>query len=122
MHPEFTAYKISPHSHVACVDCHIGSERRDIFSAKLNAPAACRSHPIIGAFRSKAHAPNYPTPIPSPVENLRPARAICENCHTPARYVGEKLLVKSSFADDEKNTETQTVLVLHLGGVDSFFN
>lgn len=38
--------------------------------------------------------------------------------HTPARYVGEKLLVKSTFADDEKNTETQTVLVLHLGGLD----
>jgi hypothetical protein len=25
MHPEYTAYKISAHSHVACVDCHIGS-------------------------------------------------------------------------------------------------
>jgi hypothetical protein len=33
--------------------------------------------------------------------------------------VGEKLLVKSTFADDEKNSETQTVLVLHLGGEDS---
>ena len=60
----------------------------------------------------------YPTPIPSPVESLRPARYICEGCHTPARFVGEKLLVKSDFADDEKNTETQTVLVLHLGGLD----
>jgi hypothetical protein len=50
------------------------------------------------------------------VQNLRPARDICEGCHTPARFIGEKLLVKSTFADDEKNTETQTVLVLHLGG------
>lgn len=63
--------------------------------------------------------PDYPTPISSPVQSLRPARAICESCHTPARYVGENLLVKSSFADDEKNTETQTALVLHLGGLDS---
>jgi hypothetical protein len=61
----------------------------------------------------------YPTPIPSPVTSLRPARVICEGCHTPAKYVGEKLLVKSNFADDEQNTETQTVLVLHLGGEDS---
>ena len=53
------------------------------------------------------------------MQNLRPARVICEGCHTPARFVGEKLLVKSSFADDEKNTETQTVVVLHLGGQDS---
>jgi hypothetical protein len=44
---------------------------------------------------------------------------ICEGCHTPARFIGEKLLVKSSFADDEKNTETQSVVVLHLGGRDS---
>ena len=61
----------------------------------------------------------YPTPIPSPVTSLRPARVICEACHTPAKFVGEKLLVKSNFADDEQNTETQTVLVLHLGGEDS---
>jgi hypothetical protein len=33
--------------------------------------------------------------------------------------VGEKLLVKSNFADDEKNSQTQTVVVLHLGGQDS---
>ena len=58
-------------------------------------------------------------PIPSPVLNLRPAREICEGCHTPAKFVGEKLLVKSSFADDEKNTETQSVVLLHLGGMDS---
>ena len=66
--------------------------------------------------------PTYPTPIPSPVTNLRPAREICEACHKPTRFIGEKLLVKSSFADDEKNTETQTVVVLHLGGVDSLSN
>jgi len=53
------------------------------------------------------------------VQNLRPAREICEGCHTPARFIGEKLLVKSTFADDEKNSETQTVVVLHLGGRDS---
>ena len=63
--------------------------------------------------------PDYPTPIPSPVTSLRPAREICEACHTPAKFVGEKLLVKSSYADDENNTMAQTVLVLHLGGEDS---
>ena len=67
----------------------------------------------------KLHFDRYPTPIPSPVTSLRPARVICEGCHTPAKFVGEKLLVKSNFADDEQNTETQTVLVLHLGGEDS---
>ena len=109
MHPEYTAYKISAHSHVACVDCHIGSGADAYFAAKVNGTKQL--------LEVSTH--RYPTPIPSPVRNLRPARVICEGCHTPARFVGEKLLVKSSFADDEQNTETQTVLVLHLGGEDS---
>ncbi len=109
MHPEYTAYKISPHSHVDCVACHIGSGADAYFSAKVNGTKQL----LEVAFD------RYPTPIPSPVRNLRPARVICEGCHTPAKFVGEKLLVKSNFADDEQNSETQTVLVLHLGGEDS---
>jgi nitrate/TMAO reductase-like tetraheme cytochrome c subunit len=109
MNPEYTAYKVSAHSHVACAECHIGSGARSYFEAKLNGTKQL-IEVAIG---------RYPTPIPSPVVNLRPAREICEACHTPAKFVGEKLLVKSSFADDEKNTEAQTVLVLHLGGEDS---
>jgi hypothetical protein len=120
MHPEYTAYKISAHSHVACVDCHIGSGAAAYFSAKVNGTKQLIEvslHPL--APIAPKFIPDYPTPIPSPVQNLRPARVICEGCHTPAKFIGEKLLVKSSFADDEKNTETQTVLVLHLGGQDS---
>jgi nitrate/TMAO reductase-like tetraheme cytochrome c subunit len=109
MHPEYTAYKISAHSHVDCVECHIGSGASSYFAAKVNGTKQLIEVSI----------DRYPTPIPSPVTSLRPARVICEGCHTPARFVGEKLLVKSSFADDEKNTETQTVVVLHLGGQDS---
>ena len=109
MHPEYAAYKISAHSHVACVDCHIGAGAAAYFSAKMNGTKQL----VEVAFH------RYPEPIPSPVQNLRPARYTCEGCHTPAKFVGEKLLVKSTFADDEKNTETQTVVVLHLGGQDS---
>ena len=108
MHPEYTAYKIAAHSHVDCVACHIGSGAASYFAAKVNGTKQLL----------EVTFDRYPTPIPSPVQNLRPARYICEGCHTPARFVGEKLLVKSSFADDEKNTETQTVVVLHLGGLD----
>jgi hypothetical protein len=74
-------------------------------------------HPVAGL--APKLIPNYPTPIPSPVTSLRPARYTCEACHTPTRFDGDKLLVKSTFADDEKNTESQTVLILHLGGEDS---
>jgi nitrate/TMAO reductase-like tetraheme cytochrome c subunit len=120
MKPEFTAYQISPHSHVACVDCHIGSGAQAYFSAKVNGTKQLIEvtfHPL--APLAPKIIPNYPMPIPSPVTSLRPARYTCEGCHTPTRFDGDKLLVKSNFADDEQNTETQTVLILHLGGVDS---
>ena len=109
MHPEYTAYKVSAHSHVACVECHIGVGAESYFKAKVNG-----TKQLVEVTFNR-----YPTPIPSPVMNLRPAREICEGCHTPARFIGEKLLVKSSFADDATNTETQSVVVLHLGGRDS---
>ncbi|MGA2570398.1 MAG: NapC/NirT family cytochrome c [Terracidiphilus sp.] len=120
MTPEFTAYKISDHSHVACVECHIGTGAQAYFSAKVNGTKQLIEvtfHPMAGL--APKIVPNYPTPIPSPVTSLRPARYTCEGCHTPTRFDGDKLLVKSSFADDEANTESQTVLILHLGGVDS---
>ena len=119
MHPEYTAYRISPHSHVPCVECHIGSGASSYFAAKINGTKQLievTTHPI--AHLAPKIIPDYPTPIPSPVASLRPAREICESCHAPAKFVGEKLIVKSSFADDEANTETQTVVLLHLGGLD----
>jgi len=109
MHPEFAAYQVSAHSHVACVDCHIGTGAASYVRAKVNGTKQLL----------EVTFDRYPMPIPSPVENLRPAREICEGCHTPARFIGEKLLVKSTYADDEKNTLTQSVVVLHLGGQDS---
>jgi nitrate/TMAO reductase-like tetraheme cytochrome c subunit len=123
MHPELAAYQVSAHSHVACVDCHIGSGASSYFEAKVNGTKQLLEvslRPVAGL--APRLIPTYPTPIPSPVHNLRPARYICEGCHTPDRFVGEKLLVKSSFADDGTNSETQTVLVLHLGGRDSLSN
>jgi len=120
MAPEYAAYGISAHSHVACVQCHIGEGAEAYFSAKVNGTKQLIEvslHPVSGL--APRLIPNYPTPIPSPVTSLRPARYTCEGCHTPTRFDGDKLLVKSSFADDAQNSESQTVLILHLGGVDS---
>jgi nitrate/TMAO reductase-like tetraheme cytochrome c subunit len=120
MAPEYTAYKISAHSHVACVECHIGAGAQAYVNAKINGTKQLIEvtlHPL--APMAPKLVPNYPTPIPSPVTSLRPARYTCEACHTPTRFDGDKLLVKSHFADDEQNSETQTVLILHLGGEDS---
>lgn len=120
MKPEWTAYQISPHSHVACVDCHIGAGAQAFVNAKVNGTKQL----IEVSFHPLAHLapkiiPDYPTPIPSPVTILRAARYTCEACHAPAHFYGDKLLVKTNFADDQANSKTQTVLLLHVGGVDS---
>lgn len=108
MYPEYTAYQLGPHSHVPCTECHVGNGVGSFVRAKVNGTKQL--------FEVALH--NYPTPIPSPVRSLRPAREICESCHTPAKFEGDKLIVKPSFADDEQNTKTETILVLHLGGRD----
>ena len=58
----------------------------------------------------------YPTPIPTPVHNLRPARETCEACHWPQKYGEDRLRVITKFADDETNTLTKTVLLMKIGG------
>ena len=109
MAPQWTAYQVSPHSHVACVECHIGSGVSAAVHAKVNGTKQL--------IEVALHT--YPAPIKASLNVLRPARATCEECHSPTRFVGEKLLVETAFGDDEKNSPTRTVLALHLGGVDS---
>ncbi len=109
MAPQWTAYQVSPHSHVDCVECHIGSG----FSAAVQAKVNGTKQLVEVTFKT------YPRPILASLSVLRPARATCERCHSPTRFVGEKLLVETAYGDDEKNSVTRTMLVLHLGGVDS---
>ncbi len=109
MAPQWSAYQESPHSHVDCVQCHVGSGMKSYVHAKVNGTRQL----VEATFHT------WPTPIRASLNNLRPARETCEQCHTPAKFIGEKLLVKTTFGDDEKNSMTRTVLVLHLGGIDS---
>lgn len=106
MEPVYTAYLDSPHSSVRCAECHIGPGTSSIVQAKINGVRQ-----LISAVRG-----NYATPTPTPVENLRPAREICEECHRPDQFSGDRLKVKSKFSDDEANTPMKTVLLMHIGG------
>ncbi len=63
MHPEYTAYKVSAHAHVACVECHIGSGAASYFAAKVNG-----TKQLIEVSINR-----YPTPIPSPVREPAPS-------------------------------------------------
>ena len=106
MEPEFAAYEGSPHSRVPCVDCHIGSGAPWFVRAKISGVRQV----FAVAFKT------YSRPIPSPVEQLRPARDTCEQCHWPQKFTGDKLLVRKKFTDDEANTPLTTVLLMKIGG------
>lgn len=107
MQPEYTAYQRSPHARVGCVDCHIGPGADWFVKSKLS-----------GAWQLIAVTFDlYPTPIPSPIENLRPARETCEQCHWPEKFVGDRLKVVTKYQEDEANTELKTVLLMRVGGV-----
>ena len=106
MEPEHTAYMNSPHASVDCVECHIGpgapwfvrsklSGTRQVFAVMLN---------------------TYEKPIKTPVANLRPSRDTCEQCHWPEKFTGDRVRVKTNYAEDETNTPMKTVMILHIGG------
>jgi hypothetical protein len=106
MQPEYTAYQRSPHSRVACADCHIGPGADWFVKSKLS-----------GSWQLIAVTFNlYPTPIATPVHNLRPARETCEQCHFPGKFSGDRLKVRVHYADDEKNSELHNVLLMKVGG------
>jgi nitrate/TMAO reductase-like tetraheme cytochrome c subunit len=106
MKPEFTAYQDGPHSRVTCVQCHIGPGASSFAKSKISGARQV----LAVTFHT------YARPIPSPVQNLRPARDTCEQCHWPEKYHGDKVRRVYEFAPDEKNTESVTVMQVHVGG------
>jgi nitrate/TMAO reductase-like tetraheme cytochrome c subunit len=108
MHPEFTAYKASPHARVACVDCHVGSGAGWYVKSKLSG---------IRQVYYTARG-TYPRPIPSPVHNLRPAQDTCEQCHWPRKFWGAQLKTFTHYGSDEQNTPRVIRMLIKTGGGD----
>jgi NapC/NirT cytochrome c family, N-terminal region len=106
MQPEHIAYSHSPHARVACVDCHIGPGASWFVKSKISGTGQL--------FAVMLHT--YPTPIPSPVKNLRPARDTCEKCHWPQRFSGDLFFTRTHFAEDEQNSVTSTAGLMRVGG------
>jgi len=106
MKPEFTAYQDGPHSRVTCVQCHIGAGASWFARSKISGTRQV----LAVTFHT------YSRPIPSPVQNLRPARDTCEQCHWPEKFHGDKIVRVFEYGEDEKNTESVTTLQVHVGG------
>ena len=105
MPPEYTAYLLSPHARVDCVDCHIG---KGFIATRISRKASDLRHVYATAFVS------YEFPIRA--DDLRPARETCELCHSPQKFSDDSLREIKRFGDDRANTPTSIYLVLKTGG------
>src|ERR1700741_2342377 len=108
MNPEYTAYQLSPHARVGCVECHVGQGATWFVKSKLSG-----SRQVY-----KAIFNTFPRPIQTPVHNLRPAQDTCEQCHWPKKFYGGQLKVFTHYANDEKNTLRQVRMLIKTGGGD----
>ena len=92
MEPEYTAYQHSPHARVTCAECQVGTGANWYVKSKLSG-----LYQVYAAMTN-----NYPRPIPTPVENLRPARETCEECHWPQKVYGKQQRKEIYYLPDEK--------------------
>ena len=106
MKPEYTAYSVSPHARVGCVKCHIGSGAEWFVKAKISG-----LYQVYAVLFDKV-----PRPIETPIKNLRPSRDTCEQCHWPAHFYNEKLVVHDYFGYEEDNTHWKLHLLMKIGG------
>jgi hypothetical protein len=106
MYPEYTAHQASPHSRVACAQCHVGYGGGYLIRSKIS------GIPQLFAVLFNT----YPRPIETPVQNLRPARDTCEDCHRPERFAGDLVKTHTTFDTDEANTEHVDTRILRVGG------
>ncbi|MDJ0841201.1 MAG: NapC/NirT family cytochrome c [Acidobacteriota bacterium] len=106
MEPQFSTHQNSPHARVKCAACHVGSGASWYVKSKLSG-----LYQVYSVLRNK-----YPRPIPTPIQNLRPARDTCERCHWPKFFIENKMMTKNYFLTDEENTAGAITLMMIIGG------
>jgi len=106
MQPQFEAWTVGPHQRVACVSCHVGEGAKGFVHAKLS-----------GVRQLVQVATNsYPRPIPPGAHMPPGAQALtCQNCHDPGRATGDHIRFVHEYGPDEANSETLTILQMHVG-------
>jgi nitrate/TMAO reductase-like tetraheme cytochrome c subunit len=106
MQPEYVTHANSAHARVRCVDCHVGPGAEWFVRAKIQGVKQIY----------EVATDNYPRPIPAPINELRPARAICEQCHWPAKFFGAQQRNTVHFLPDEQNTRWEIDMLVKVGG------
>lgn len=105
MEPEYVTYHGSAHARVQCVECHVGSGASWYVKSKLS--GLYQVYSVI--------AKAYPTPIETPIHNLRPAQETCEKCHWPQKFYDPKYVTKKHYLTDEENTEWNIQMLMKTG-------
>ncbi len=108
MKPEKVTHDHGPHARVACVECHVGKGVSWFVKSKISG-----SYQLYSVAFKK-----YPTPIGTPIKNLRPARDTCEECHWPQSFVGNLDRTFNYFQSDASNSPYSVRLLLKIGGSD----
>jgi hypothetical protein len=106
MHVQYTAWQNGPHARIDCAQCHVGPGAHGFVYAKLNGV-----HQLIAVTTN-----SFPRPIPAGAQvPFGGHNVTCGRCHQATRVPGDVVRIIRTYADDEKNTESSTVLMMHVG-------
>ncbi len=106
MQPEFVTYKNSPHARITCVQCHVGSDVDWYARSKISG-----LYQVYAVITDK-----FPRPIETPIENLRPARETCEQCHWPEKFFPAREKMFNHFLSDQDNTPWPINMLFKISG------
>jgi len=108
MRPEYVGHQDSNHASVECAECHVAPGAGGWVAAKMNGTRQLW----------QTLTNTYARPIPAALESGRlvPSKETCERCHWAEKIVATRLLVIPSYAADEQNSDSYTVLMMLVGG------
>ncbi|MBN2045805.1 MAG: NapC/NirT family cytochrome c [Anaerolineales bacterium] len=105
MPPQYSAYLVSPHARVQCVECHIG---REAFANQFTRKAGDIRHVVLNITN------NYEYPIRA--TNMRPAPETCETCHFPEKFSDDSLQQMTLYSNNQENSAKNLYLIMKTGG------
>ena len=101
MEPQRVAHAVSPHSRVACVDCHVGPGAAGFVQAKVGGTVQLW----------KTLRGTYERPITQDRQARLSTTDTCGGCHDPERRLGQQLELLVRHAGDRHNTPSYSVLL-----------
>ena len=111
MQPQAVAHQRGAHKNVACVECHVAPGAAGWVRSKINGTRQLY----------EVTTKSFHTPIPAGLTSGRmvSSEGTCQHCHAPAAGPASQLVAIPTFAEDEANTATWTVLTMHVDAIHS---